>query len=68
MKVWPVAVACILVEFAIVGALFGAAVLSAPCPTEDSVSCTWYADTQGVPGGTSFTDIGGRVTLWWGDR
>jgi hypothetical protein len=45
----------------------GLAMLTRPCPTEDSQSCTWYAQTQGSnPGGQSFTDIGGVVVIRWG--
>jgi len=31
--------------------------LSAPCPTEDSSWCTWYADIEGNSQGQSFTAI-----------
>lgn len=31
--------------------------LSAPCPTEDSTWCTWYADIQGNGQGYSYTSL-----------
>lgn len=31
--------------------------LSAPCPTEDSTWCTWYADTQGNGKGHTVTAV-----------
>lgn len=39
-----------------------------PCPTEDSVNCSWDAAKQGNGGGQSFTSFaafGYELTIWW---
>lgn len=37
------------------------AALDTPCPTEDSDTCYWLADTAGNAQGTSFLNVEGNV-------
>ena len=50
------------------GATLALVDLAQPCPTEDSRSCTWYAEHQGNGYGLTFTDVGGVLVIYWGGR
>lgn len=39
--------------------------LGAPCPTEDSLGCTWYGQSQGNGIGATYTAVTDDLVIYW---